>query len=79
MTSCPQSHFPFELLPPGLLDTCKVVVVCRNVKDACVSYYHHQVHMNKIVVVNIFLFLSIFLILYISPDEEPDHQIRIHF
>lgn len=37
-----KSHYPFELLPPKLLETCKVIFVCRNVKDACVSYYHHN-------------------------------------
>merc|ERR1711997_605837 len=37
-----KTHYPFELLPPRLLDTCKVIFVCRNVKDACVSYYHHN-------------------------------------
>ena len=31
-----QTHYPFELLPPKLLDTCKVIFVCRNVKvDGC--------------------------------------------
>ena len=34
-----KSHLTFELLPPRLLDTCKVVYVCRNPKDAIVSYY----------------------------------------
>ena len=45
-------------MPPRLLETCKVVFVCRNVKvrtlsstlpffdvdvqDVCVSYYHHN-------------------------------------
>ena len=37
------SHLTFEMLPPRLLDTCKVVYVCRNPKDAIVSYYkRHQ-------------------------------------
>ena len=27
-----QTHYPFELLPPRLVDTCKVIFVCRNVK-----------------------------------------------
>jgi len=37
-----KTHYPFELLPPSLLDTCKVLYVCRNVKDVSVSYFHHQ-------------------------------------
>ena len=37
-----KSHLPLEFLPPKLLDTCKVVFVCRNPKDACVSYFHHS-------------------------------------
>ena len=36
-----KSHLPFEMLPPNLLDTCKVIFVCRNPKDCCVSFYHH--------------------------------------
>ena len=35
-----KSHLPFELLPRNLLDTAKVIYVCRNPKDACVSYFH---------------------------------------
>ncbi|CAG2069305.1 unnamed protein product, partial [Timema podura] len=31
-----------SLLPPRLLDTCKVVYVARNPKDVAVSYYHHN-------------------------------------
>ena len=34
-----KSHMTFEMLPPKLLETCKVVYVCRNPKDAIVSYY----------------------------------------
>ena len=37
-----KTHLPLEMLPPNLLNTCKVIFVCRNPKDACVSYYHHQ-------------------------------------
>ncbi|CAL4122058.1 unnamed protein product, partial [Meganyctiphanes norvegica] len=37
-----KTHLPFSLLPPDLLDTCKVIYVARNPRDACVSYYHHQ-------------------------------------
>ncbi|XP_057376853.1 sulfotransferase 1A3-like isoform X1 [Daphnia carinata] len=36
-----KSHLPFYLLPPKLLDTCKVVYVARNPKDVIVSNYHH--------------------------------------
>ena len=36
-----KSHLPIEMLPPNMLDTCKVIFVCRNPKDACVSDYHH--------------------------------------
>jgi hypothetical protein len=37
-----KTHLPFEMLPPKLLDTCKVVFVARNPKDCCVSFYHHH-------------------------------------
>ena len=42
-----KSHLPLFMLPPKLLDTCKVVYVCRNPKDCCVSYYHHTLLMGN--------------------------------
>ena len=36
-----KSHLPLSLLPEKLLTTAKVIFVARNVKDMCVSYYHH--------------------------------------
>ena len=37
-----KSHLPLCLLPPKLLETCKVVMCLRNPKDVVVSYYYHQ-------------------------------------
>ena len=37
-----KTHLPIEMLPPNLLDTCKVVFVARNPMDCCVSFYHHE-------------------------------------
>ena len=42
-----KSHLPLDMLPPKLLDTCKVIFVCRNPKDCCVSYYHHHLNIPK--------------------------------
>ncbi len=39
---CIKSHLPLQMLPPKLLDTCKVIVVARNPKDCCVSFYNHE-------------------------------------
>ncbi|KAK4320237.1 hypothetical protein Pmani_008888 [Petrolisthes manimaculis] len=33
-------HYPFDLMPPDLLDKTKVVYVARNPKDMVVSFYH---------------------------------------
>ncbi|CAA9998126.1 unnamed protein product [Nesidiocoris tenuis] len=41
-----KTHLPFSLLPPKLLDTCKVFYVARNPKDVVVSYYHHNRHVK---------------------------------
>ena len=37
-----KTHLPLELLPPNLLDTAKVIVCARNVKDSIVSWFHHE-------------------------------------
>ena len=37
-----KTHLPLDMLPPNLLDTAKVIYVCRNVKDSCVSWFHHE-------------------------------------
>ena len=43
-----KTHLPFDLLPPNLLDTgAKVVYVCRNPMDTCVSFYHHVAKIFK--------------------------------
>lgn len=41
-----KSHLPLSLLPPSLLDTCKVVYVARDPRDVAVSFYHHNLHIN---------------------------------
>jgi len=43
-----KTHFPLELLPPKLLDTCKVIFVSRNIKDACVSSFHFLKSMKNV-------------------------------
>ena len=43
-----KTHLPLAMLPPNLLEVSKVVVILRNVKDACASFYHHeQLLMNQ--------------------------------
>ncbi|XP_068220087.1 luciferin sulfotransferase-like [Palaemon carinicauda] len=37
-----KTHMPFSLLPPKLVDTCKVIYVTRDPRDVVVSYYHHH-------------------------------------
>lgn len=39
---CIKTHMPFSLLPPKILDTCKVIYVARDPRDVVVSYYHHH-------------------------------------
>ena len=36
-----KSHLPVTMLNPDIFKTSKVVYVCRNPKDTCVSYFHH--------------------------------------
>ena len=36
-----KTHLPFEFLPPKLVDSCKVLYVCRNPADAAVSYFKY--------------------------------------
>uniref|UniRef100_A0A023F783 Putative sulfotransferase n=1 Tax=Triatoma infestans TaxID=30076 RepID=A0A023F783_TRIIF len=37
-----KTHFPPSLMPPNLIDTCKVIYVARNPFDVAVSFYHHN-------------------------------------
>ena len=36
-----KSHLPVTMLNPEIFNLSKVVYVCRNPMDACVSYFHH--------------------------------------
>ena len=42
-----KTHLPFEFLPPNVLNTAKVIYVCRNPQDCCVSFYHHVTKIFK--------------------------------
>lgn len=38
-----KTHFPFQLLPPSVMEqNCKVIYVARNPLDVAVSYYHQN-------------------------------------
>ncbi|KAK9503869.1 hypothetical protein O3M35_010337 [Rhynocoris fuscipes] len=37
-----KTHLPPSLVPPKLIDTCKVVYVARNPFDVAASFYHHN-------------------------------------
>ena len=41
-----KTHLPLEMLPPNLLDICKVIFVCRSPKDCCVSFYNHYLNVH---------------------------------
>ena len=43
-----KTHLPFEMLPPNLLDTCKVIFVGRSPKDCCVSFYNHYLNLHHL-------------------------------
>jgi len=36
------THLPLCMLPPKLLNTCKVVTIARNPLDVLISYYNHH-------------------------------------
>ncbi|KAL4714545.1 hypothetical protein ACJJTC_006591 [Scirpophaga incertulas] len=36
-----KSHLPLSLVPPAILDTCKVIHVARDPRDVAVSFFHH--------------------------------------
>ncbi|CAL4123348.1 unnamed protein product, partial [Meganyctiphanes norvegica] len=37
-----KTHLPLELMPKDLLNTAKVVYVCRNPRDCIISWLHHN-------------------------------------
>ena len=43
-----KSHLPLSLLPDNLLETCKVIYVTRNMKDAAVSFYYHYKNLMRV-------------------------------
>lgn len=44
-----KSHFPYDLVPGGIPHTTKAkyIVVLRNPKDVCVSFWHHKVRRRE--------------------------------
>ena len=37
-----KTHLPISMLPPDVIKTSKILVVARNPKDACASFFHHE-------------------------------------
>ena len=37
-----KTHVPYSMLPPNALEVSKVILVARNPKDVCVSYYNQE-------------------------------------
>ena len=37
-----KSHLPISMLPPDVIKISKILVVMRNPKDACASFFHHE-------------------------------------
>ncbi len=42
-----KTHLPLPMLSPDVLDKSKVIFVCREPKDCCVSFFHHMKMMSN--------------------------------